>query len=54
MFRAALRGISFCLLLASAAGDIQAQSLVLDLPSPSQRAQISQRSTESRATSNVS
>ena len=43
MFREALRGISFCLLLASAAGDIQAQSLVLDLPTPSQRAQISQR-----------
>jgi tetratricopeptide (TPR) repeat protein len=43
MFRAALRGFSFCLLTVVLAGPSQAQSLVLDLPSPSQRAQISQR-----------
>jgi tetratricopeptide (TPR) repeat protein len=43
MFRAALRGFSFCLLTVFLAGPSQAQSLVLDLPSPSQRAQISQR-----------
>ncbi|HTF45657.1 MAG TPA: DUF2911 domain-containing protein [Terriglobales bacterium] len=43
MFRAVLRGFSFCLLTVFLAGESQAQSLVLDLPSPSQRAQISQR-----------
>jgi len=41
--RAALRGVLFCLLMAAMSGVSPAQSLVLDLPLQSQRAQISQR-----------
>jgi tetratricopeptide (TPR) repeat protein len=43
MFRAALRGVLFCLLTAAMSGVSPAQSFVLDLPLQSQRAQISQR-----------
>jgi tetratricopeptide (TPR) repeat protein len=43
MFRVALRGFFFCLLMAVISGISSAQSLVLDLPLQSQRAQISQR-----------
>ena len=43
MFRAALRGVLFCLLMAAMSGVSPAQSFVLDLPLQSQRAQISQR-----------
>ena len=43
MFRAALRGFLFCLLMAVLSGASPAQSFVLDLPLQSQRAQVSQR-----------
>ena len=43
MSRAALRGFLFCLLTAAMSGVSPAQSFVLDLPLPSQRAEISQR-----------
>jgi tetratricopeptide (TPR) repeat protein len=43
MFRAAWRGILFCLLMAAMSGVSPAQSFVLDLPLQSQRAKISQR-----------
>src|ERR1700686_790301 len=43
MFRRALRGFQFCLLMAAMSGVSPAQSFVLDLPLQSQRAQISQR-----------
>jgi len=43
MFRAALRGFLFCLLMAAMSGVCLAQSMVLDLPRGSQRAEISQR-----------
>jgi tetratricopeptide (TPR) repeat protein len=43
MFRAALRGFLFCLLMAVLSGLSPAQSLVLDLPLQSQRAEVSQR-----------
>jgi len=43
MFRVALRGFLFCLLIAVISGICSAQSFVLDLPLQSQRAQISQR-----------
>ncbi len=43
MFRRALRGSLFCLLMAAMSGVSPAQSFVLDLPRQSQRAQISQR-----------
>jgi tetratricopeptide (TPR) repeat protein len=43
MLQRALRGILFCLLLATMSGISPAQSFVLDLPRPSQRAQIIQR-----------
>lgn len=43
MFRGILRGILFSLPLAVLSGTSPAQSFVLDLPRPSQRAQISQR-----------
>ncbi|MFZ0797739.1 MAG: DUF2911 domain-containing protein [Terriglobales bacterium] len=47
MFRAALRGFLFCLLMAAMSGAMSeispAQSFVLDLPRQSQRAQLSQR-----------
>jgi hypothetical protein len=47
MFRAALRGFLFCLLMAALSGTISgissAQSFVLDLPRQSQRAEVSQR-----------
>jgi len=43
MFRAALRGFLFCLLMAAMSGVSPAQSFVLDLPAASQRAEISQR-----------
>lgn len=43
MIRGALRGIFFCLLAAAMSGTSPAQSFVLDLPRPSQRAQITQR-----------
>src|ERR1700722_994607 len=43
MFRVALRGFLFCLLMAVISGICSAQSFVLDLPLQSQRAQISQR-----------
>jgi hypothetical protein len=43
MIRKSLRGILLCLSLTSASGFISAQSFVLDLPRPSQRAQIAQR-----------
>jgi tetratricopeptide (TPR) repeat protein len=42
MFRAASRGLLFCLLLTALSGVSPAQSLVLDLPLQSQRAEISQ------------
>jgi len=42
MFRAASRGLLFCLLLIALSGVSPAQSLVLDLPLQSQRAEISQ------------
>ena len=47
MFRAALRGVLFCLLMAAMSGAMSelspAQSFTLDLPLQSQRAEISQR-----------
>jgi Protein of unknown function (DUF2911)/Tetratricopeptide repeat len=43
MFRAALRRFLFCLSMAALPGLSSAQSFVLDLPRPSQRAEISQR-----------
>ena len=43
MIRGALRGILFCLSIAAMSGISPAQSFVLDLPRPSQRAQITQR-----------
>ena len=43
MFRTALRGFLFCLLMAAMPGLSPAQSFVLDLPRQSQRAQVSQR-----------
>src|ERR1700733_2277983 len=43
MYRVGLRGFLFCLLMAVISGISSAQSLVLDLPLQSQRAQISQR-----------
>jgi hypothetical protein len=43
MFRGILRGILFSLPLAVLSGTSPAQSFVLDLPRPSQRAQITQR-----------
>jgi hypothetical protein len=43
MIRKSLRGITLCLSIAAMSGFGLAQSLVLDLPRPSQRAQISQR-----------
>jgi tetratricopeptide (TPR) repeat protein len=43
MFRAALRGFLFCLLMAVMSGVCPAQSMVLDLPRGSQRAEVSQR-----------
>jgi len=42
MLRAASRGLLFCLLLTALSGVSPAQSLVLDLPLQSQRAEISQ------------
>ena len=43
MFRPALRGSLFCLWMAAMSGVCPAQSLVLDLPRGSQRAEVSQR-----------
>jgi hypothetical protein len=43
MVREALRGIFFCLSITATSGVSPAQSFVLDLPRPSQRAQITQR-----------
>lgn len=43
MLRTALRGFLFCLLMAAMSGVCPAQSLVLDLPRGSQRAEVSQR-----------
>lgn len=43
MFKAALRGFLLCLLMAGSPQMLRAQSLVLDLPAPSQRAQVAQR-----------
>ena len=43
MFRAALRGFLFCLLMAALSGISPAQSFTLDLPLQSQGAEISQR-----------
>jgi DUF2911 family protein/tetratricopeptide repeat protein len=43
MVRGVLRGISFCLLLVALSNFSPAQSLVLDLPRPSQHAKITQR-----------
>ena len=43
MCRAALRGILFCLLLAGVSRATLGQSFVLDLPDPSQKAEVSQR-----------
>ncbi|MGA2421658.1 MAG: DUF2911 domain-containing protein, partial [Candidatus Acidiferrum sp.] len=43
MCRAALRGILFCVLLAGVSRATLGQSFVLDLPDPSQKAEISQR-----------
>jgi len=43
MIRGALRGVLFCLSVATISGISPAQSFVLDLPRPSQRAQITQR-----------
>jgi len=43
MIRTAMRGFWFCLLMAAMSGASLAQSFVLDLPDPSQGAEISQR-----------
>jgi tetratricopeptide (TPR) repeat protein len=43
MLRVAFRGVLFCLLLAAMSRVCPAQSFVLDLPDPSQRAEVSQR-----------
>src|SRR5438105_12274139 len=43
MSRKSLRVMFFCLLMAAMSGLSAAQSFVLDLPRPSQRAQITQR-----------
>jgi len=43
MIRAALQGFCFCLLMAAMSAVSPAQSFVLDLPDPSQRAEISQK-----------
>jgi hypothetical protein len=43
MIHSVLRGSLFCLLLAALPGRSPAQSFVLDLPDPSQRAEVSQR-----------
>jgi tetratricopeptide (TPR) repeat protein len=43
MFRAALRGFLFCVLMAAVPGVCPAQSMVLDLPRGSQQAEVSQR-----------
>ena len=43
MYRRTLRAFLFCLLLTTISALSQAQSLVLDLPFPSQRAEVSQR-----------
>jgi hypothetical protein len=43
VFRAALRGFLFCLLMAALSGVSPAQSFVLDLPLQSQRAEVTQR-----------
>jgi hypothetical protein len=43
MIQSVLRGSLFCLLLAALPGMSPAQSFVLDLPDPSQRAEVSQR-----------
>lgn len=43
MFKTVSRGLVLCLLVAAASNVSQAQSLVLDLPFPSQRAEVSQR-----------
>jgi tetratricopeptide (TPR) repeat protein len=43
MFQRVLRGVQFCLLMAAMSGVSPAQSLILDLPRQSQRAQVSQR-----------
>src|SRR5271154_5255551 len=43
MCRAALRGVLFCVLLAGVSRATLGQSFVLDLPDPSQKAEISQR-----------
>src|SRR5438876_6119044 len=43
MIRGVLRGVLFCLSVATMSGISPAQSFVLDLPRPSQRAQITQR-----------
>jgi hypothetical protein len=43
MFKEALQGLLFCLLMAAMSDLSPAQSLVLDLPLPSQRAEVSQR-----------
>src|SRR3974377_1819327 len=42
-FRKAFRGVVFCLLMAAAAGMSMAQSTLLDLPRPSQRAKVTQK-----------
>ncbi len=42
-FQAALRGLLFCLVMAALSGVCPAQSIVLDLPLPSQKAEVSQR-----------
>ena len=42
MFRTALRGFLLCLMMAAASGISEAQSFVLDLPLPSQQAEVSQ------------
>src|SRR5438094_7020861 len=43
MTRTALRGFCFCLLMTAMSGISLAQSLVLDLPDQSQRAEVSQK-----------
>jgi tetratricopeptide (TPR) repeat protein len=43
MFRTAIRGFLLCAVIAAMSGASRAQSFVLDLPLPSQRAEISQR-----------
>jgi len=43
MFRRAVNGFSFCLMVIAISGMSVAQSFVLDLPRPSQRAEIAQR-----------